>query len=46
VLADLPERVLLDPVTDRAAEPVDPAGQPVDPAGQPASQPASTRRIA
>ena len=43
VLADLPERVLLDPVTDRAAEPVDPAGQPA-PVAVPAEPPA--RRIA
>ena len=46
VLADLPERLLLDPVADRAAgaDPVDPAGQPA-PTATPAEQ-APARRIA
>lgn len=45
VLADLPERGLLDPVTDRTADPVDPAAASD---GQPAVVPADqgARRIA
>jgi hypothetical protein len=41
VLADLPERIMLDPVSDRAAEPVDPAAAATVPAEQ-----GATRRIA